>query len=186
MLPTAIPLESVPDVKAETIIGQLPRLPYNIPAVYRNKAKGPDVRVVWPSPKDNSEVLKPGIYTVTGKVPGTPFQPKATVTVKAAAKAAPVPERLVESFPLGQVVLEQDTKRRDTQFIKNRDKFIRTLATTNPDNFLYNFRDAFGQKQPEGVKPLGGWDNQTTRLARPRHRSLSVRHRPGLRRHDLR
>ncbi len=35
---------------------------------------------------------------------------------------------------------------------------------SNPDSFLYNFRDAFGQKQPEGVKPLGGWDSQTTRL----------------------
>ena len=82
-----------------------------IPAVYRNKAKGPDVRVVWPSPKDNSQVLKPGTYTVTGKVPGTPFQPKATVTVKAAAEdRCPFPTRLVEAFPLGQVVLDQDTK----------------------------------------------------------------------------
>jgi uncharacterized protein len=164
VLPTAIPLEAVPDIKAETIPGELPRLPYTIPAVYRNKAKGPDVRVVWPSPKDNNQFLNPGTFTVVGKVPGTPFQPKAIVTVKAAAKDAPVPTRLVEAFSLGQVILDQDTKGRDTQFIKNRDKFTRTLATTNPDNFLYNFRDAFGQKQPEGVKQLGGWDNQTTRL----------------------
>jgi len=164
VLPTAVPLESVPDVKAETTPGQLPRLPYTIPAVYRNRAKGPEVRVVWPSPKDNSQVLKPGTYTITGKVPGTEFQPKATVTVKAASKEVPAPKRPVEAFPLGQVVLDQDIKQRDTPFIKNRDKFIRTLATTNPDGFLYNFRDAFGQKQPEGVKQLGGWDNQTTRL----------------------
>ena len=164
LLPTSVPLESVPDIKAETTIGQLPRLPRTIPAVYRNKAKGPDVRVVWPSPKDNSPVLKPGTYTVTGKVPGTQFQPKATVTVRAASKNVPAPTHLVEAFSLGQVVLDQDTRQRDTPFIKNRDKFIRTLATTNPDNFLYNFRDAFGQKQPDGVKQLGGWDNQTTRL----------------------
>jgi uncharacterized protein len=164
VLPTAIQLEAVPDIKAETTAGQLPRLPYTLRAVCRNKAKGPDVRVIWPSPKDNSQVLKPGVYTVTGKVPGTPFQPKATVTVKAAVKVAPVPERRVESFPLGQVVLDQDTKGRDTQFIKNRDKFIRGLAKTNPDSFLYNFRAAFGQKQPEGARPLGGWDAETTRL----------------------
>jgi hypothetical protein len=164
VLLTAIPLEAVPDIKAETIVGTLPRLPQAIPAVYRNRAKGPDVRVVWPSPKDNSQVLAPGTYTITGKVPGTQFQPKAMVTVKAATKDVPAPQRMVEAFPLGQVVLDQDTRGRDTQFIKNRDKFIRTLATTNPDNFLYNFRDAFGQKQPEGVKQLGGWDNQTTRL----------------------
>ena len=162
--PLASKLENVPDITAETVAGELPRLPRTIPAVYKSKARGPEVRVVWPSPKDNGQVLKPGTYTVTGKVPGTPFQPKATVTVKAPAKTPPLPTRAVEPFPLGQVVLNQDTKGRDTQFIKNRDKFIRTLATTNTDSFLYNFRDAFGQKQPEGVKPLSGWDTQTTRL----------------------
>jgi len=162
--PLASRLEAVPDIKAETIAGQVPRLPYSIPAVYRDKAKGPEVRVVWPSPKDNSQFIKPGTTTVTGKVPGTSFQPKAAVTVKEASKTVPVPTRLVEAFPLGQVVLDQDTKGRDTPFIKNRDKFIRGLAGSDPDSFLYNFRDAFGEKQPEGVKPLGGWDSQTTRL----------------------
>ncbi|HUT08228.1 MAG TPA: LamG-like jellyroll fold domain-containing protein, partial [Candidatus Latescibacteria bacterium] len=105
--PLASQLEAVPDIKAETVAGQVPRLPYTIPAMYRDKAKGPDVRVVWPSPKDNSQFIKPGTYTVTGKVPGTPFQPKATVTVKEASKTVPVPKRLVEAFPLGQVVLDQ-------------------------------------------------------------------------------
>ncbi len=103
-------------------------------------------------------------YTVTGKVPGTPFQPKATVVVKTAVRNAPVPGRAVESFPLGQVVLERDTKGRDTPFIRHRDKFLNGLAATDPDSFLYNFRDAFGQPQPAGVRPLGGWDSQTTRL----------------------
>ena len=164
VLHTAAPLESVPDIEAETVVGDLPRLPRTIPAGYSGKAKGPDVRVVWPAPKDNSQVLEPGAYIVTGKVPGTSFQPKATVTVKTASKTPPVPTRQVEPFPLGQVVLDRDSRDRDTQFIKNRDKFLRGLAATDPDRFLYNFRDAFGQKQPEGVKPLGGWDNQTTRL----------------------
>jgi DUF1680 family protein len=164
ILQTAVPLESVPDIQAETVVGHLPRLPKTVPAVYRGGAKGPDVRVVWPAPKDNSQVLEPGAYTVTGTVPGTSFQPKAAVTVKATAKIPPGPTRLVEPFPLGQVVLERDTRDRDTPFIKNRDKFLRGLAATDPDRFLFNFRDAFGQKQPEGVKPLSGWDNQTTRL----------------------
>ncbi len=100
--PLASRLEAVPDIKVETVVGQLPRLPYTIPAVYRNKAKGPDVRVIWPSPKDNSQVLKPGTYTVTGKVPGTPFQPKATVTVKAASQdgaRSDAPGRGVSSRP---------------------------------------------------------------------------------------
>ena len=71
---------------------------------------------------------------------------------------------MVVPFPLGQVTLDQDTQQRDTQFIKNRDKFIRGLVASNPDNFLYNFRDAFGQPQPDGAQQLGGWDSQTTRL----------------------
>ncbi len=164
MLYTAVPLVGVPDIKAETVVGELPRLPRTIPAAYEGGVQGPEVRVVWPSPKDNAQALSPGSFTVTGKVPGTAFEPKAVVTVKAASKTPLAPVRQVEPFPLGQVVLDRDTQGRDTPFIKNRDKFLRGLAATDPDRFLYNFRDAFGQKQPEGVKPLGGWDNQTTRL----------------------
>jgi len=162
--PLASRLSNVPDVRVETIVGTLPRLPYSIPAVYRDNAKGPDVRVIWPSPTDNTEVLKPGTYTVTGRVPGTSLAPKATVIVKVPVGTATPPSRLAEAFPLSAVVLERDTNGRDTAFIRNRDKFIRGLAETSPDRFLYNFRDAFGQPQPAGALPLEGWDNQTTRL----------------------
>jgi len=162
--PLASRLERVPDIRVETVVGELPRLPYTIPAAYRNGAKGPDVRVIWPAPKDNSQVVAAGTYIVTGRVPGTPFEPKATVTVRTAARTTSVPSRGVEPFPLGQVVLDRDTKGRDTPFIRNRDKFVSGLAATDVDSFLYNFRDAFGQPQPEGVQQLGGWDNQTTRL----------------------
>jgi DUF1680 family protein len=160
-----LPLTGVPDIAAETTVGNLPRLPYEIPGVYRDGAKGPLVRVIWPAPADNNQVQKAGTYTVTGTVPGTKYEPKAVVTVKPAAdKAGPGPQRTLEPFPLGQVTLDPDEAGRDTPFIKNRNKFILTLAQTDPNSFLYNFRDAFGQKQPEGVKPLGGWDDQTTRL----------------------
>ena len=167
-IPRESPLDSrlshVPDVTVETIVGTLPRLPYSVPAVYLQNVKGAEVRVIWPSPKDNSQVTKPGTYTVMGRVPGTRFEPKATVIVKAPVGTTTPPSRLVEAFPLSAVVLERDSKGRDTAFIKNRDKFIRGLAATNPDRFLYNFRDAFGQPQPAGAVPLEGWDNQTTRL----------------------
>ena len=85
--PLASRLDQVPDIQAQTTVGNLPRLPREIPAVYRGGAAGPKVRVIWPSPKDNSQVTKPGTYTVTGTVPGTTFQPKATVTVIAAGEA---------------------------------------------------------------------------------------------------
>ena len=184
--PLASRLEAVPDIKAETAAGQVPRLPSRIPAVYRDKAKGPDVRVIWPSPKDNSQFLKPGTTTVTGKVPGTTFQPKATVTVKEASKTGPVPTRLVEAFPLGQVVLDRDTKGRDTPFIKNRDKFIRGLAGSESRQLPLQFQgrvrsEAAGRRQ--AARWLGQPDHPP---ARPRQRPLPVGHRPGLRRHDLR
>jgi DUF1680 family protein len=162
--PLAASLTGVADVKVETTVGTLPRLPHWLPGEYRGKAKGPDVRVVWPSPTNNQQVIAAGVYTVVGKVPGTAFEPKATVTVKAAPKKVALPKRELETFPLGSVMLLPDTKQQPTPFLKNRDKFIKGLTETNPDNFLYMFRDAFGQPQPSGAAPLGGWDNQTTRL----------------------
>jgi len=163
-IPDALQLVSVPDITAETIVGHLPRLPYSIPGIYRDGGKGPLVRVIWPAPTNNEQVQKTGTYTVTGAVPGTTFRPKAIVNVKASPNAAHIPQLSLEPFPLGQVVLNKDENGRDTQFMKNRDKFILTLAKTDPNSFLYNFRDAFGQRQPEGVKPLRGWDSRTTRL----------------------
>jgi DUF1680 family protein len=167
-----IPLESplagtiadIPDITVETIVGYLPRLPVEVPANYRNNGRGPNVRVIWPAPTDNSDVLQPRTYTVTGRVPGTSYAPRATVIVKVPIGTTTPPSRLAEAFALSDVVLERDTKGRETPFMRNRDKFVRGLAASNPDNFLYNFRDAFGQPQPPGATQLEGWDNQTTRL----------------------
>jgi DUF1680 family protein len=162
--PLAAQLASVPDVTVNAIVGMMPRLPPMVSAVYRDGKPGADVRVIWPAPTDNKQVMQPGSYEVTGRVPGTSFSPKATVIVKVPVGVTTPPDRLVEPFPLSQVTLDPDTKGRETPFIRNRDKFIRGLAASNPDNFLYNFRDAFGQPQPAGATQLEGWDNQTTRL----------------------
>ena len=156
-------LTSVPDVSVTTSVGYLPRLPHYVPGVYRDGVTGPLLRVLWPAPKETAQTSKPGSYTVIGKIPGTKFQSKAIVTVKPAGQIAKAKIQMAP-FALGQVVLDKDTKARDTQFVKNRDKFVLTLAETDPDRFLYNFRDAFGQPQPKGVKPLGVWDSQKTRL----------------------
>lgn len=156
-------LTAVPDVKVETAVGDLPRLPAHVPGTYKDGRKGPMVRVLWPLPTDNSAVLEPGSYTVTGHVAGTSFQPKAIVTVKAAVKSAP-PVLKLAAFDLNRVTLKTDVHGHNTQFIANRDKFINTLAATDPNSFLYMFRHAFGQKQPDGAKPLGVWDSQDTKL----------------------
>jgi DUF1680 family protein len=156
-------LVSVPDTQVETMTGHLPRLPRFVKGVYSGGVEGPDVRVIWPTPEDNSQVLAPGTYTVTGRVAGTSLQPKAVVTVTADDHNH-APHRTLEAFGLDQVTLDADIHDHKTKFIENRDKFITALEATNPDNFLYMFRDAFGQKQPEGAKPLGGWDSQQTKL----------------------
>ncbi len=153
----------VPDIAVQTTVGELPHLPSSLRGIYRDKADGPPVRVIWPSPTDNQDVAQTGTYTLSGFVPGTEFQPTVAVTVQAQS-AAVLPQPRLKPFPLGQVVLNPDTDKHDTQYMKNRDKFILALAKTDPNAFLYNFRDAFGQRQPADVRPLRGWDSQTTRL----------------------
>ncbi len=183
-------LEGVPDVETETWQGHLPHLPYYLPGRYADGRNGPVVRVIWPAPNGNAAVLETGSYTVVGIVPGTTFRPRANVTVKPprerlarvhtvdgeplAAAAGVVlrdrvseatgPQRVLEPFPLADVRLERDDRDRTTRFAENREKFVRGLLTTSPDRFLYMFRDAFGQPQPEGAEPLGVWDSRTTRL----------------------
>ncbi len=156
-------LTGVPDIQVETIVGDLPRLPRHVKGTYSNNFDGPEVYVIWPAPEDNSQVLAAGTYTVTGSVSGTDIHPKAIVTVKDVAEPA-TPGRTLEAFDLDQVLLNTDIYNNETKFIENRDKFLNGLANTNPDDFLYMFRNAFGQKQPEGAQPLRGWDSQTTKL----------------------
>lgn len=158
-------LVQVEDVKVETAVGELPRLPSYIPGTYKDamKGKGPAVRVIWPAAIDNTTVQKPGTYTVTGRVAGTSFQPKATVTIKDNQKST-APVLKLQAFPLNQVTLKNDDHGHESKFIQNRDKFVLTLAKTDPNSFLYMFRHAFGQPQPAGAKPLGVWDSRDTKL----------------------
>jgi DUF1680 family protein len=164
MASPALELIQAPEISVETTVGSLPRLPRTVVGTYRDEAKGPPVRILWPAPTNNQQALQPGTYTITGRIAGSKLEPKATVSVKAAPREPPAPARTVEPFPLDRVTLNPDQEQRATPFMQHRDKFIQGLAKTNPDRFLYMFRDAFGQKQPENAKPLGGWDSQTTRL----------------------
>ncbi|TYP97138.1 DUF1680 family protein [Sphingobacterium allocomposti] len=156
-------LVEVADVEVETQVGELPRLPSYVQGTYRDGMVGPKVRVLWPAPTDNGEVLHVGRYTITGRVPGTTLSPRATVTVKGSKRTA-APKPTLAAFALHDVSLDSDMRGDATKFVENRDKFITTLAQTDPNSFLYMFRHAFGQQQPEGAKPLGVWDSQDTKL----------------------
>ncbi|PRD57512.1 hypothetical protein C5749_08880 [Sphingobacterium gobiense] len=156
-------LIDVADIEVETELGHLPRLPAYVKGVYRDEMAGPKVRVLWPSPIDNSAVLSAGRYSITGRVPGTDLKPKAIVIIKGDGQTT-TPNSTLTTFSLDQISLETDTHDDETKFMENRDKFITTLAKTDPNSFLYMFRNAFGQEQPEGAKPLGVWDSQDTKL----------------------
>lgn len=157
-------LTAVPDISVDTPIGHLPRLPIHVPGVYAGGSNRPRVRVIWPAPADIHQVQQPGTYRMTGVVPGTDFAPRAVVTVKAPPPSTSLPRQQLQTFPLGQVVLDRDDRGRETPFMQHRDKFLHALGQTDPNRFLYTFRNAFGRPQPEGVEPLQGWDSQTTRL----------------------
>lgn len=156
-------LVSVSDVEVTTGIGNLPRLPSHVPGVYQNGMKGPEVRVIWPADTSNAAVKKEGSYIITGRVAGTNFHPKATVTVKDLDRQAS-PALKLAMFTLDKVSLNNDADGHPSKFIENRDKFFNTLAGTDPNSFLYMFRHAFGLSQPEGTKPLGVWDSKETKL----------------------
>lgn len=153
----------VDDVKVETELGTLPRLPSHTTGTYKDGFRGPKVRVIWPADEDINAVLNPGTYTITGRVAGTSFQPKAIVTIKHPGKST-TPASKLQAFSLKQVSLPTDAHGHKSKFAENRDKFVNTLAKTDPNSFLYMFRHAFGQKQPEGAKPLGVWDSRDTKL----------------------
>lgn len=157
-------LESVAEVRASTEVGHLPVLPRYVAGIYRDGAEGPPVRVIWPAPTDNRSVAKPGRYTIIGKVPGTEIDAKATVEVLAASGSADTPERNLSAFPLDQVILTGDKEGRPTIFMQHRDKFLAGLAKSDPDRFLWVFRDAFGRPQPDGARPLGAWETPETRV----------------------
>ncbi|MDR6733686.1 MULTISPECIES: beta-L-arabinofuranosidase domain-containing protein [unclassified Sphingobacterium] len=156
-------LIGVADVSVETEVGELPRLPNYVVGTYKDGMVGPKVRVLWPSPTDNSTVLQQTAYTITGRIPGTDLQPKAIVSVKGKIKSN-IPNLKLEPFHLDQVTLNVDEGHHHTKFIENRDKFMDTLATSDPNSFLYMFRHAFGQKQPKGARPLDVWDSQDIKL----------------------
>lgn len=156
-------LTQVSDTAISTSEGSLPRLPRYLSGMYKDGIQGPKVRVLWPEPTDTKQVQYTGNYTIEGNVPGTDFHPKAIISV-IETKKEPTPARTLETFELSQVTLDTDEFGSTTPFIENRDKFINTLAQTNPDAFLYMFRNAFGEPQPAGATPLEGWDTQETKL----------------------
>lgn len=161
---SSLPGYDLERVEVETVQGTLPRLPRWVRGRDRGVGGNGALRILWPSPTNNAAVLYAGTYWVTGWVAGTRQEARARVTVRAGGAERPVPVRVAEAFPLDRVRLIAGEHGQATPFLRHRDKFVDALARANPDRFLFVFRDAFGQAQPESVEPLGVWDSRTTRL----------------------
>src|SRR5690606_39548999 len=93
------------------VVGELTRLPSFIRGEYKDNVVGPKVRVIWPAPIDNAEVLQAGQYSITGKIPGSSLIPKAVVTVKGRSKSK-APTVQLAAFPLEQVSLNTRSEER--------------------------------------------------------------------------
>lgn len=156
-------LTQVFDVQVQTEQGTLPRLPSSIAARYRQPIKLRTVRVIWPAALDNAETKQLGTYTIAGKIPGTTFRPLAHIRVVPARNLVSKAVKVLP-VPLSRVQLIANADGTINPFLKNQELFRSGLAKSDPNSFLYMFRHAYGQKQPEGAKPLGGWDTQDTKL----------------------
>jgi hypothetical protein len=85
-----VTLATVAEVQVETEVGILPRLPLFLTARCEETNAKLNVRVVWPAPTDNAQVLKPGTYTIVGRILGSEIHPTVIVRVRAESdKAAP-------------------------------------------------------------------------------------------------
>ena len=155
--------------------------------VYRDqRAAGPDVRVIWPSPTDNSEVAKPGSYTVTGKVPGTPFEPKATVIVKVPVGTTTPPSRLAEAVS-AQPGRARARHRGPRHAVHQEPRQVHPRSGGQQSRQLSlqlqgRVRPAAARRRA-AARRLGQPDDEA---ARPCERPLPDGDRAGLREHDLR
>ena len=68
---------------------------------------------------------------MSGQIPAVLYGPKTESVLLSVNKSDL--ELLFKKGGIGQVVLNRDERQRDTPLIKNRDKFFRGLAATNPD-----------------------------------------------------
>lgn len=156
-------IESVPEISVQTSVGILPHLPASIKVNYKNGFQGPNVLVIWPAPENAARANKPGKYIINGKISGSKLIPRAIITVVENSNSTS-PTETLEGFNLQDIELEPDLHSHSTEFTNNRDKFTLQLLLSNPDDFLYMFRNAFGQPQAPGAKALGVWDSQEIKL----------------------
>ena len=163
--PLAAQLSHVPDITVETVVGMLPRLPRDVPAVYRGQRQGAggasDLAVAGGHQR-RSRARQ--LHRRPARCRAPPSRRRRRSSSRRRVGTTTPPE------PAGGGVSTQPSRARsrrqrprDAVHAEPRQVPSRPGGQQSRQ-FLYNFRDAFGQPQPPGAQQLEGWDNQTTRL----------------------
>ena len=186
--PLASRLAHVPDITVETAVGTLPHLPPTIPATYRGNAKGPDVRVIWPSPDGQQPGRRSPAPTPSParcRAPRSSRRPRSSS--KMAVRTTTPPSRLAEAFPAERGRRSTATRRGATRRSSRtatsssaawRPPIPTTSSTTSGTRSVSRSR--------QGATAARGVGQPDDEAARARERSLPVGDRAGLREHDVR
>lgn len=150
----------VEEVRVETPVGTLPRLPYRLRVTYSDGSS--ELRQVrWadedPAREAGSE------YRVNGYLSGDNSSPEgypvsAFVRVVSNEWAVPSFKPVAEPIPLKDVSLVGDNL-----LTSHRDLDVREMLSWDVKRFLYNYRDTYGLST-EGYPEPEGWDSPDTKL----------------------
>lgn len=167
-------------------VGTCPKLPYRVWVNYSD-GYGEWRQTQWPwsgivgtgadrsgpvgsnTPPDQEEQWKAmpvgEEYTVTGWIIGddaTNLGYPITVNCKVVANAAETPNNNVEAdvLPMSKVTLIGENR-----LTSNTRRAVTAIASWDPDQYLWNYRDTYGLEQPEGVTPFSrGWEAPNSKL----------------------
>lgn len=133
-----------------TKVGEQPELP--TVAIVKNDIGSYTVSQVSWDPVKEEAYRQPGVFTIHGKVEGSPL--KALVSIEVMDKAAETTNhaKRVKEFKGQKVSLE-----RESEFGAAMGRFLQFVRSVNDDQMLYNFREA-AAVDTKGAQPMTGWD----------------------------
>lgn len=151
---------SVEEVRVETPLGTLPRLPYRLRVTYLDGSS--ELRQVRWTDVDSIRAEGSG-YRVDGYVTGDNSSPEgypvsAFVRVVSDGWSVPSYKPVAEPIPLKDVSLVGDNL-----LTSHRDLDVREMLSWDVKRFLYNYRDTYGLST-EGYPEPEGWDSPDTKL----------------------
>ena len=163
-------INKVEPIQVECPVGTAPRLPFQVMVTYTN-GKSELRQTKWSNSvrsteedQANPETHPVGHnYTVNGFIIGdnttaNGFPITAAVKVVAQAYVTPSNSPIAEAISMDKVKIIGNNR-----LTSNRELAIRTIASWDVSQFIYNYRDTYGLST-EGYTLPAGWDSPTTKL----------------------